>query len=166
MNTDTGNARRRQASLFLSGFPEIEEFRHRFNPAQAALIPAHVTLCREDEVEDWSALQDRIRAVGPIDITIEFGIPIRQEHFVYLPVVESTVRFENLRLALLGTPTQSPRLHLPHLTIIHPRNGVCTDAIFQELLRHFVPFSASFCEISLIEQRDGGPWSRFACFGQ
>ncbi len=45
-------AKRRQASLFLQEVPLIEELRWKFNPSQAALIPPHVTLIREDEVLD------------------------------------------------------------------------------------------------------------------
>ncbi len=164
MKTGEDKSRRRQASLFLYGFPEIEKLRHQFNPAQAALIPAHVTLCREDEVEDWSLLQVRIQTVCPINVTIEFGPPVRELNLVYLSVVGGAIQFENLRLELLGTPTHVPRIQLPHLTIIHPRNGVCTDGVFRELMDCCVPFSANFREISLIEQWDGGPWRRFACF--
>ena len=43
---------RRQATLFLRHRESVESIRRQFNPAQAELISAHVTLCREDEVED------------------------------------------------------------------------------------------------------------------
>ena len=166
MNRGEGKSIRRQASLYLYGFPEIEKLRHQFNPVQAALIPAHVTLCREDEVDDWSLLKIRIQAAGPLNITIEFGRPVRESNLVYLPVVGGADQIENLRRELLGTATHLPRKQLPHLTIIHPRNGVCTDTVFRDLLDRCVPFSAIFREISLIEQWDGGPWCRFACGGQ
>ena len=60
---------RRQASLYLYDAWIVEGLRKRFNPAQAALIPAHITLCREDEVNDWTAFEDRIRATLPIALT-------------------------------------------------------------------------------------------------
>ena len=76
---------RRQASLYLDDASIVEGLRYRFNPAQAALIPAHITLCREDEVSDWPALEDRIRALVPIALTLEFGLPVRDGNLVYIP---------------------------------------------------------------------------------
>jgi hypothetical protein len=49
--------KRRQASMFLTDQFQIEALRSRHNPVQARLIPAHVTLCREDEVTDWDAFR-------------------------------------------------------------------------------------------------------------
>lgn len=45
---------RRQATLYLPPphREPIEVLRARYNPAQFALIRAHVTLCREDAVSD------------------------------------------------------------------------------------------------------------------
>ena len=41
---------RRQATLYLPSevAQNVEEIRHKWNPAQARLIRAHVTLCREE----------------------------------------------------------------------------------------------------------------------
>ncbi len=153
---------RRQASLYLREASKIEALRLRFNPAQAMLIPAHITLCREDEVSDWVDLERRLRALAPVNLNLEFGLPIREDNFVYLPVVGSTEPFDQLRHDLLGVNGQAPRKHLPHLTIIHPRNGVCTNEIFTEVVASLQPFRATFREISLIEQRDGGVWNCFA----
>lgn len=45
---------RRQATLYLPSpcSVAVEAVRSRYNPVQAELIAAHVTLCREDEVGD------------------------------------------------------------------------------------------------------------------
>ena len=56
--------KRRQASLFLSDQFQIESLRLRYNPIQARLIPAHVTLCREDEVTDWDLVRARLARVS------------------------------------------------------------------------------------------------------
>lgn len=154
---------RRQASLYLTGFPEIESLRRAFNPVQARLIPAHVTLCREDEVDDWEAVLKRVAAMGPIAVTLHFGRPVRDENLVLLPVVGSTDSFDRLRFELLATAGSAPRKHSPHITLIHPRNGVCSDAIFKDITTRTAPFTATFREISLIEQRDGGVWKPFCC---
>ena len=47
------NVVRRQLTLFLTEQNQIiEEIRATYNPKQFELIKAHVTLCREDEIED------------------------------------------------------------------------------------------------------------------
>ncbi len=152
---------RRQASLYLYGFPEIVALRREFNPVQAQLIPAHVTLCREDEVDDWEAIALRIVTLRPVAVTLHFGGPVREGNLVLLPTVGSTESFDQLRCDLLSVQSTAPRKHAPHITLIHPRNGVCTDAIFEEIAARIEPFTATFREISLIEQCDGGVWKRF-----
>lgn len=151
---------RRQASLYLNNAPHIESLRTRFNPAQAKLIPAHVTLIREDEVADWDELNQRLKDLGDIELTLQFGFPKREENLVFLSVVGGNDQFDKLRATLL--PGTTPRKHNPHLTLIHPRNGICTDAIFDEIIDTVSAFEATFTTVSLIEQTDGGPWKPFA----
>ena len=156
---------RRQASMYLSNVPEIEDLRMRLNPVQAQLIPAHVTLCREDEVDDWSVLEARIHDLLPIRITLGFGRPVRDGDFVFLQAESGCEPFDDLRNRLVGDGIQKPRKQTPHVTIIHPRNGTCTDAVFEEIFQRIQPFTVTLCEISLIEQTNGGPWKRFASLG-
>lgn len=153
---------RRQASMYLSGQQAIEDLRMQFNPSQACLIPAHVTLCREDEVKDWSLFESRVLEIGCIGITIDFGMPIRDGNFVYLPAISVTDPFDDLRVKLLKNGTDVPRKQMPHITLIHPRNGCCTDVAFAAISRQIEPFSWTFREILMIEQIDGGPWSPFS----
>ncbi len=153
---------RRQASLWVDEAPEIERMRCRFNPAQAQLIPAHITLIREDEVNDWERLASRILQVLPIELTLSFGRPVREANFVYLPVEAGTTDFDNLRYRLLSDGSHIPRKQMPHMTIVHPRNGICTDAAFEEIVEQIPPCTIVFREIRLIEQVNGGPWSTFA----
>lgn len=159
---------RRQASMFLSNEPLIDVMRNRFNPEQAKLIPAHVTLCSEDEVEDWSRLASRIRDLPKIQITLSFGTAVRDGNLVFLPVVSGMEKFDELRIYLLRNETSLPRKHLPHVTIVHPRNGNCTDEMYAEILEQIHPFKTTLTtlhEIKLIEQCDGGPWRTFDKFG-
>lgn len=148
--------RRRQASLYLFDHFTIESCRSRFNPAQARLIPPHVTLCREDEVTDWGAWQKSLESLLPLEITLEFGDPVREENFVYLPVARGLEDFRQLRAKILRPPV---REHSPHLTLIHPRNGICSDEIFNEITANLRPFQYTFREVALIEQVDGGAWT-------
>lgn len=144
-----------QASLYLQQVPSLEDLRRRFNPRQAELIPAHVTLCREDEVDDWRELKARALGLDPLQLKLTFGRPVREQNLVYLPVVEGLDAFRMLRETLLGA---SPRDHDPHITLIHPRNGNCTDDVFDEIMRLSRPFSHTFEVIRVIEQRNGGVW--------
>jgi 2'-5' RNA ligase len=147
--------------MVLSGVPEIEAVRMRFNPTQAALIPAHVTLCREDEVADWAELESRLVDISPVELTMEFGSPVRDGNLVYLPAISGIEQFDDLRFRLLSTPNGArPRKQNPHITLIHPRNGHCTDTVFKEISRSLHAFSWTFCEISLIVQWGGEPWVR------
>ena len=165
MNATTIFPARRQASMYLQGVPEIENLRVRFNPVQARLIPAHVTLCREDEVQDWLRLESRIQDRIPISLTLGFGRAVRDDNLVFLPVVFGGEQFEKLRHVLLNDGIAPPRKLTPHITVIHPRNGVCTDAAFDEILQRLPPFKITLREISLIEQTVGGPWIRISYIG-
>lgn len=150
---------RRQASLYLPDQFQIEALRLRHNPLQAQLIPAHVTLCREDEVSDWVAFEARLESLRPFEITLEFGAPVREHDFVYLPVCSGAEDFQEFRCTILMT---AAREHHPHVTIIHPRNGTCTDQIFAEISATISPFQYTFREVMLIEQEDGGVWNIFS----
>jgi hypothetical protein len=151
---------RRQATLYL---PEphaaaVEQLRSTHNPAQHALIRAHVTLCREDEVHDWTELASRLKTIGPIAISLVFGSPVRDGNLVYLPVTSLTSSFDRLRTSLLARSGTSVRKHEPHITLIHPRNGSCSDATFAQIMSHSIPFEATFRAVTLISQEGGGPW--------
>ena len=156
---------RRQATLFLSEVTAIEEMRCRFNPAQAKLIGAHVTLCREDEVFNWQALHDRLFLCEPIHVTLEFGPPVKDGNLVILPTIGRTDDFDELRYRLLSANGTPPRKHNPHVTIIHPRNGICSDSIFQEIAAKIPGLSVTFTCVSLIEQHNGGTWRPVSQFG-
>ena len=151
---------RRQATLYLP-LPDstaIESLRSRFNRVQFELIRAHVTLCREDEVSDWDKFASRLSDLGSIEVTLSFGVPVRDDNLVYLPATGSTDSYDALRRSLLSTRNSVPRKHDPHITIIHPRNGICSDSVFDEISSQLKPFTTSFRCVTLIEQIDGGPW--------
>lgn len=156
---------RRQATLFLYGCEHIETIRNQYNPVQAALIHPHVTLCREDEVVNWDCLKCKAERACPFELNVQFGKPVREGDLVYLPMTENALAFDKLRHELLTEDGLAPRQHVAHLTLIHPRNGRCTDELFDDLWMMLQPFEATFSEIALIEQSDGGPWNCFARYG-
>jgi hypothetical protein len=150
---------RRQATLFFDiTATALTQCRQSYNPVQAALIPAHVTLCREDEVLDWADFERRVSLATPFSLTMKFGRPIRNVNSVLLPAVEGMGAYASLRRTLLVDGTSVRRRMDAHVTLIHPRNGLCTDAIFAAIDSQLQPFEWTFHEISLIEQQDGGVW--------
>ena len=68
---------RRQLSLFLPPDQRsvVEPIRQRLDPLQHAMIPAHVTLCRDDELATWPPVRDRLASLKSISITMQFGYP-------------------------------------------------------------------------------------------
>jgi 2'-5' RNA ligase len=146
---------RLQATLFLGENSLVEAIRNEFNPAQAALIAAHVTLCREDEVADWDEFSKQCHELKPLVLELEFGPPVRNGDLVYLPCVNGIGDFDELRRALLGAEA---RKHNAHITLMHPRNSVCNDSIFEEIRSRLKPFAHRFLSISLIRQESGGVW--------
>lgn len=144
---------RRQATLFLHRHEAVSAIRHEFNPIQAALIEPHVTLVREDEVADWSAFARRVARDLPKNIRIAFGGPKRDGHLVLVPSLDQT-EFDDLRSRILD----APRPHGAHVTLIHPRNGRCSDADFEAIRERLRPFEWTFDEIAFIEQKAAGVW--------
>lgn len=151
---------RRQATLYLPnpGAEAVESIRARFNPQQQALICAHVTLCREDEVDDWNAFAKRLRGIGKVEVELTFDGLVRDNDLLYLAPSAGTESFDALRAVLLTSDGGGPRRQAPHITLIHPRNGHCSDADFATIASAFRPFTTTFRFVTLIEQHDGGCW--------
>lgn len=153
---------RRQLTLFVTEHNEtIECIRAAFNPVQHALIPAHVTLCREDEILFIDQVRENLQSIRLVKpICLRFG-PI--ERFadgkgVLMPSRGKNTAFHRLRKHILQGIINQPRAHQPHLTMMHPRNSTCTDALFDQLTSHALPTQLNFDTIHLIEQKDGGAW--------
>ena len=80
---------RKQLTLFLKdGRATIENIRKKFNPAQYELIAAHVTLCREDEIEQLEQIIENIRSIKlQLPIQVHFNIVERfdNDKGLYIP---------------------------------------------------------------------------------
>lgn len=154
---------RKQLTLFLSDSSShaIEDIRRRFNPIQYDLIAAHVTLCREDEIEPIHAKLQNIESIRMNrPVTIEFG---PAERFaagkgVLIPAKPGPVEFYELRKRILRLSDVEIHEQIPHITLMHPRNSTCTDAIYDQIREYQLPGILSFDKISLIEQRNGERW--------
>ena len=152
--------KRTQLTLFVPEASAIEAIRRQYNPVQHSLIAAHVTLCREDELTDMVKVLHNLEQLSFPSIMIRFGKPERFDEGkgVLLPAQEENTSFQELRKAVLKGVIEQPRNHQPHITLMHPRNSICTDEFFLEISKRELPDSIQFNKISLIEQVDGGIW--------
>ena len=154
---------RRQLTLFLSENVEgIEKIRATFNPQQHDRIAAHVTLCREEEIEPLEQIRKNSKAIA-IDkpICIKFGFVERfcEGKGVRIPGDGVNRDFYELRKKMLRGIEADPAKQIPHITLMHPRNSTCSDAIFDQIKTIDLPAELYFESISLIEQVNDGVWT-------
>lgn len=93
-------------------------------------------------------------------ITIEFGSMVRfsEGKGLMVPAFGDNEPFQKLRANILKGIVENPRKREPHITLMHPRNSICTDAIFEQVKAHKLPHKIEFNKISLIEQEMGKQW--------
>jgi 2'-5' RNA ligase len=154
-----------QLSLFVpsSAAERLEEARRLLDPVQARLIPAHVTLCREDELQDFdlAKLGSIVDASGARPISLKFGSPeVFQEHGVLLPCIEGEEEFHELRCRVLGSRTV--RRQAPHITVAHPRNPRSLQNRSGNLSVVPTGLAITFSEVRRILQEAAAPWKVIA----
>jgi 2'-5' RNA ligase len=161
MNIQKNNTRI-QLTLFLNSTisETIEGIRAKYNPLQFGLINSHVTLCREDELENIDQVLENLKELKskPITITFESAMRFSEGKGVLVPASINNKSFDELRAAVLKRIIENPRNHEPHITLMHPRNSNCTDPIFEEIKMVELPKKIVFDTISLIEQKKGEKW--------
>jgi 2'-5' RNA ligase superfamily len=154
--------KRIQLTLFVSEKDslQIEKIRQQFNPAQYALIKSHVTLCREEELEQLERVIDNLEKLEHEAITIEFGSAVRFANGagVLLPAIGKHDEYHQLRKKILCGITDKPGTPEPHITLMHPRNSLCTAEVFEQIKGRTLPAKLTFSTISLIEQEPGMKW--------
>jgi len=160
--------KRRQLTLFLStsAGKVFEQIRKKYNPIQHNLIAAHITLCREDELENWAIIEQNLAALQQLPLTIFLE---KVERFadgkgVFIPAKEQQEAFDKLRQAVLKGAIKQPRKHHAHLTLMHPRNSTCTDTTFNKINALSLPQQLVFDTITLIEQENGGVWQKLKTY--
>ncbi len=162
INTTKVMKKRLQLTLFVDekDATALENIRKTHNPAQFALIKAHVTLCREDELEPLDRVLDNLKNLQHGPVSVQFGPPIRfsEDKGVLLPASGDNEAFQALRAGVLEGLTESPRRHEAHLTLMHPRNSACTDAVFEQISALDLPRELRFRTVSLIEQEGDNVW--------
>lgn len=152
---------RRQLTLFLDEkyASEIEKIRLQFDPVQYGLIKSHVTLCREDEIENSQQILESVSSLNQKSITINFEKIVRfsDGQGVLISAYQNNPEYHDLRRKILLSD-KSIRFFEPHITLMHPRNSTCTDEIFNQIKKFDFPEKIKFDTVSLIEQVDGGEW--------
>lgn len=155
--------KRLQLTLFVEGSEKalLEEIRSIFNPLQFELIRSHVTLCREDELEPIEQVLQNLQGLKQEAIAIDFGPVVRFSNGagVMIPAIGDNQSFHDLRAKVLQGIVDQPRKHEPHITLMHPRNSTCTDAIFGQIQKYTLPSQIQFTKITLIEQENGQKWN-------
>ena len=156
------NEIRKQLTLFIEeSNVNIEKIRAEFNPEQYNLISAHITLCREDEIESIDKIIHRIKSITlkePIRIGFKSVKRFSNGKGILIPATDKNIEFRELRKLVLGQ-TKLIKEQFPHITLMHPRNSTCSDEIFEHIKELAFPTELKFGRISLIEQRNGGKWN-------
>jgi 2'-5' RNA ligase len=157
------NLKRIQLTLFIGEdySAEIERIRKKFNPLQYLLIRSHVTLCRENDLEQIERVIQNLERQYHAWVSIEFGNPIRfsKGKGILIPANGNNEQFYNLRTQVLENIITNPRNHDPHITLMHPRNSTCTDETFNQIERMSLPKKIEFTRVSLIEQEGQLKWN-------
>ena len=160
-----------QLSLYVpqSVSAPLEAVRQLLDPIQADLIPAHVTLCREDELTTLgpTALQSRLAAAEATPITLCFGRPEPfHEHGVLLPCIAGEAEFQALRRWVLGR--EMVRYQAPHITLAHPRNPKSPNNNASNAGMLPSKLTITFASARLIQQEGSWPWQvleQYVLFG-
>jgi len=150
---------RTQLSLFVppADAIAIEAVRQLVDPVQHALIPAHVTLCREEELADPELVGARLAKLALPPLVLQFGTAESfSEYGLLLPCIAGVERYRALRQSVLDA--RDVREASPHITLAHPRNprALGNAPSNASTLPPFLHLT--FPTISRIEQRDGGRW--------
>ena len=92
------NQIRKQLTLFIEESNEkIEKIRAEFNPKQHNLISAHITLCREDEIESIDKIIQRIKSITlkkPIRIGFKSVERFSDGKGILIPATDKNIEFQ------------------------------------------------------------------------
>ncbi|MFZ6770032.1 2'-5' RNA ligase family protein [Undibacterium sp. Di26W] len=154
---------RQQLSMFVPALVpalaavELERVRSIVDPVQSSLIPAHITLCREDEISDFPPIRQRLQHLVLPPITLTFGVAeVFSGHGLILHCIEGEPAFLQLREYILAS--SNIKTQRPHLTLAHPRNPKAPGNSLAATACLPNPLQISFTSICLIEQEGSGPW--------
>lgn len=149
----------KQLSLYVPAHAakEIEAVRKIVDPIQSNLIPAHITLCREEELYELSTIRARLARIPLKPITLRFSKPeIFSGHGLLLNCIDGEDEFRLLREYLLAS--KNIKNLRPHITLAHPRNPKLNGNLLGNTSRLPEMIEITFPTIYLIEQAGNEPW--------
>ena len=152
-------ASRKQLSMYVppDAATELEDVRRAVDPVQSGLIPAHVTLCREDELGELESVKARLRRPPFKPLTLRFGRPVAfSGHGLLLECVGGGDQFRALREYLLAS--SRIRDQKPHITLAHPRNPKARGNSLSNTSALPEVIEVTFPSVCLIEQEADKPW--------
>lgn len=155
-------AARTQLTLFVppcEAADELEVLRRWLDPVQFGLIAAHITLCREDEIEGFDPALIRQRLATATPLTLKFGAAETfSGHGILLPCIEGEEAFMALRQRILAT--REIRRQAPHITLAHPRNPRAPGNEPTSAAKLGAHRSISFTSVCRIQQAGpSDPWT-------
>ena len=152
---------RLQLSLYVAP-PEgrlVDLLRAELDPLQHELIPAHVTLGRDGDIDTRAggSWEERIATLREPALRLRFGEPEPfHEHGILLRCTEGAEGFNALRERVLG---HAALPLVPHLTLAHPRNPRAPgNSLATARERLPAPLELRFDTLNLVEQYNGGRW--------
>ena len=162
---------RRQLTLFLS-MPTrgiIDQVRQRIDPVQFGRLPAHITLCYDDEIQDWDYVAGSLDAFASEEIRFNFTVDgarvfEAEGKGIYLRITEQGGFYDLARSRLLATSSSARRQVGPHLTLLHPRHARDRTDGWTLVDSIAFPERISVQQISLIELRESR-WTVLHTYG-
>jgi hypothetical protein len=156
---------RRQLTLFLPPKERalVDEIRKELDPRQFAIIPAHVTLCRDEELDPWPVIRQRLASLRPFTLDMQFGgAEVLPDGCVLLRSTLGIEAYQTLRGILLGPIAKQ---HGAHITLLHPRHAAGASYSLPEISQRLSGLAVPFRSVSVIEQLPGEAWVMRSCHG-
>lgn len=144
----------------------LETARCVLDPIQRSLFPAHVTLCREDELAQLAAgsLASRLANPPVKSLTLHFGkAEWFPPHAILLPCISGEDEFRSLREHILNSC--HIKHQAPHITLAHPRNPKATGNTLANAYLLPEAMAVTFTSVNLIEQSGSSAWRIVETFG-
>lgn len=97
----------------------VDLVRRKLDPQQHAIIRAHVTLCRDEELTLRKSVSERLAGLGDISLTMQFGDPeLLADGCILMLTTDEVDQHHQMRQSILGT---SVRDHGTPITMLYPR---------------------------------------------
>ena len=114
-------------------------------------------------MDNWQDLAQRLTDLKSFELSLSFSKLVHEGNLVYAKPDEPN-GFQHLRALLLAREGFAPRIHDPHITLVHPRNGVADGKLFEQIRGCFKPFVCSLPVVTFIEQNGVEPWNDHQSF--